>query len=566
MNNMLLLVALWLPADLGIGYFLDRLFFTKRSPSLIAFNAGELGLLGLIGLTTAGTILHFIMPLGPSVSMASLVLGWFGFLFWCKKNYTVISVGDFFAFVVILLATCLLPFQGHVPDTELYHLQTIRWNTDFVLPLGLANLTEELGFNTSWFVLLAMFCLPKFGIEGALTANAQIVIFGFMALWFSLRDSKLSRQESTASFGSRSFGFAHAVWIALGYQTLQALGSTSTDVPSYVLTAYVLYLALRIVEGTSTVASWRLVVLLTAFCLTVKVSALPLAGIFLIPVLSLSRPFFRPKEAMKLATSLGIPCGILLALLVLPWMIRGTALSGCVVYPASSTCLKSIPWEASKPARIVSEKIKHFSRYRNQSIPADGKWLSNWLQDGFWVSTRPNKVAFWCGIFALALMLSSFFRRRKTTSAEVGLLGILGFVLIGILFWWVTAPQPRYAMGFLYSLPFLILGLALSRLGWAGHFLRYYRKGLILLLSLLSLLLVRRLTVQRSFFQEVWSRWPEIPAISGKEVSYEGVTFRHNPDSPVSCWNLLPPCRGDFSDNLQVSFKNGRFTFRSAGK
>jgi hypothetical protein len=68
------------------------------------------------------------------------------------------------------------------PDTGLYHFQTILWQHEAPLALGLANLDGKLGFNSIWHTIAAMFWFPGLGLAPVFGLNALIVVLVLFGL------------------------------------------------------------------------------------------------------------------------------------------------------------------------------------------------------------------------------------------------------------------------------------------------------------------------------------------------------------------------------------------------
>lgn len=69
----------------------------------------------------------------------------------------------FFCSIILFLSLYAI-ICPQLPDSYSYHIQNIMWNEEYRVVPGLANLIDQLGFNSSFFLLNAVFGLkPLFG-------------------------------------------------------------------------------------------------------------------------------------------------------------------------------------------------------------------------------------------------------------------------------------------------------------------------------------------------------------------------------------------------------------------
>src|SRR5215203_399459 len=90
-------------------------------------------------------------------------------LFWLTQRFWTLNLSFlkqlkiaeiFFIVASFLLFTFLSVGKPTLEDTDLYHVQSIKWIHDFGTVPGLANLYLRYGFYSNWFHLISIFQLP----------------------------------------------------------------------------------------------------------------------------------------------------------------------------------------------------------------------------------------------------------------------------------------------------------------------------------------------------------------------------------------------------------------------
>jgi hypothetical protein len=155
----------WIIAALGIGCFLTDLLGLNRENNE-SFLKDEIkfavwGFLGLACLSAVAMAANFFIPVSSAISGICLLIGASFSLLNRRKVFSWIGLNEAAILAALLFYVSLIP-MGPVScnDTDLYHLQSIKWIHQNPLPLGLANLHGRFGFNSSWFSLASIIELP----------------------------------------------------------------------------------------------------------------------------------------------------------------------------------------------------------------------------------------------------------------------------------------------------------------------------------------------------------------------------------------------------------------------
>lgn len=517
-------LVIWIPAIVGCGILTARGIF-PRNESSPPLSVGTWGLLGILAILMGASFLNFFLPLGNWYGVACGVVGYVSLGFHqaelrerCSR-FTLVS-----APVLFLLLGLTTLFQDIVYDAGLYHLPMTLWSLQSPLPFGLANLNPFLGYNSLW---------PLFGAVAPYFLTETLVLFFFF----------LSLVEKTESSREASAGFLFAL-VALPVCFFAGLdsgaGSNSTDIP---MAVYLLSSVLAFLSGQT-----LLTALFAAAGLTLKLSALPFVGLLLGICVVQARSFQRRKVA-----------GLALSLLVV-WGVRGWWVSGCFAYPEPLSCTWSVPWSVSP--EMAREKVRDIKETAGNCLTAPAgerlacysqRWLPGALRN------RVLQVAGLCVVLSTAILFFSRLRRkrkRKSLSNEEQkkLKILLAVHFAGLVFWFISAPTPRF------GLPYLLGGgtlLVLGALGYVG-FTEISRRSVIGLLILVALFSARRIAVWNQARAWNLEQWPRFFQTETQADPLSPGTTIVVPQNDYRCGLAPQPCRTPGPYGIGVQQIGGR--------
>ncbi|MEO3473525.1 hypothetical protein AAFN86_16785 [Roseomonas sp. CAU 1739] len=474
------LVLLAAMACLGYGLAALRLAERLRPGLGRAVTVGDLGLLGYAVLGLLATMLHVFVPLG-GVPAAAACLAGIGLLLvqWRGLARQSGAFGWRMAATLVLLVAACLRLGAMIPgstsghfDTGLYHLQAVRQAMEFPLILGSANIHMRFGYNSSVFPTAALLSGGLPGLAGAITTNALMMVFVILAV----AQRALSRGDG-AGLRSTLFGLL-AVLLAL-FTPLLILrvwaGTPNSDIPSALMALYAFHLALRLSDlgGVVDAAAERggtaaLLAVVVGLAVTLKLSALPVVLLMLLPLLAWRRGWIGGRD-------IGLGVGGALAI-GLPWLAQGIATSGCLAYPQPSTCLP-VPWRINiTVAQSDMDWMRAWARRPDappERVLADWSWFPDWIAR---LDQEPSRVTFLLlgGVVLVLLAARLLLGRRLVIVADLlpraarrDMLLLQAIAVLGIAFWFVTAPLVRYGQGWLV-LPLLLAIAQAAPVGWGG--------------------------------------------------------------------------------------------------
>jgi hypothetical protein len=345
-------------------------------------------------------------------------------------------------FVVVLWCSA---DSAHFSDTGLYHAQAIRWRQAFGVVPGLANLHPALVFTYPWFALSA-FADPSAWGTARIHAHTGAVFLAFLGLalgrlhqWQQRRAVSSLVAVGCAAFGVHVFG----PW----------LSSPTPDVAAAVSVWTAGILALSALERDGRLApdaEGLAVALLCWYAVTFKLAYVPVAlGPLILAFLWRRRP--RAGASVLLA-------GVLV---FGPFVTQTVIETGYLVHPFPALDLFAFDWKMPRP--WVAEQLAWLHSWSRIPHVTPGVALRlparEWIP--VWWSAIP---ALYRALLAAAVLPLPFYAASWVRNPDLRRRGpqtaIVGLGSLGLVFWFSTAPDPRYALGF-----FVFQGLLL--LVWA---------------------------------------------------------------------------------------------------
>jgi hypothetical protein len=350
------------------------------------------------------------------------------------------------ALIAFLLLVALYKAAGPITnmDSGAYHLPFIRWVESFQAIPGLANVHSRFGYNPQYLVLCAVYGFAFLYGETIHALNGYIF---FAFLYLMLKPLPTDRPAA------RVLSLARLLIALLVANMAFAVTSFSADFPTAALSilAFLLFVDKVVGEDPGRVdAHTLLIACLSIGAVLFKISAAPTLLLNAPGLLALLRR--RPAGAMA-AVALGVLC-------LAPFLYRNYILSGYLVYPLYQLDLFNVDW---KVAPEIAVREKDLFLYYSLGIPLGSSWPPPhelpriWLHNlytlnraylplmlGFAVTLGLNLV--WIALHAWTRTLAPWFWP-------------FAYLYVGLAFWLLNGPDPRYGTG--YLLPFMALTIAL---------------------------------------------------------------------------------------------------------
>ena len=405
------------------------------------------GTLGLMILSVIGTLFNFFVPLDEVFSIIVLIIGLVLF-FSYKKNILNFSRGSIVLVLLIFIYSAifsLLKLKNY--DTGLYHLSMINWITNSALPFGLANLHSRFGFNSAWFIDASIIYPLRMITKSPFFIIDAIIFFFYGTFIFLILKRMIKENEIRISSI-----FALTTFVPWFYYLEYMISSPSPDVPTMLLTFFVTFLLIRTFE-TKKYDYFFISLFISFYIVTIKLSAAPyFAMIFLILFLLFIFEKQLGEKGYKIVEKLTIlkyiTASAILMLVGVPYLMRGIVSSGYVAFPATVGRL-NVEWRVPTDTTVdTANWVKSWARKPLadwHEVLGNWNWLNPWFFNLF-SNYRFLALTLAIGIF---VAVACIFLKKKKELANF--LIVASLALVGCLFWFFTAPDPRFGYGYLCS-------------------------------------------------------------------------------------------------------------------
>lgn len=351
------------------------------------------------------------------------------------------------AIILLLLLGTSKPVN---PDTQLYHLQIIRWTNEYGVVPGMANIYPRLGLGSNWFNLISLFHIESFSHQNFTFLNTSTTIW--FLLWLTGKyQYYVSSPQSKINKIFALFCFLLTTYFFFDWQLFRdTANSTSYD---FIVTIIFIFCLSYITENILRKESLEKPSLYFIF-ISLSVISFKLSGVFIFVLILFY--IINVKSTKFLFKTLALSI-----VLLIPILIKNYITTGYVLYP-SLISVANPDWQMPATlARHFKEYIINSNRYYNHQlgfIDTFEKNHFNWII--FWFNGILFKHKLLLGLSLTSLLLI-FFDPLKSiiTTRFKELIFVIWIMIAG---WFFMAPDPRFAFGFLLFAAFLPLSLWLG--------------------------------------------------------------------------------------------------------
>ena len=440
MGTVLVLWAITVAACQGWAFLLLRLTGRELASLAGGFQLFWIGFAVQLGLLQ---IWHLFWPVDW---LATAVLLGGGLAIWgtlgLKRTWSSASLGPS-GFMALALLGLWLANRGldiaNNYDSGLYHFATIRWINEYPVVPGLANLVESLGFNQSFFLFVALLNIHPYFDQGYHAANSLLV---FVLSAQLLRAAwSMMRAPSRADMPGVLQSLLLPVVVAEGLGRNISSPSPDLSVAVCGIVAFVSLvetLAAPVARTRALSPSSAVLIALGIAACTLKLSFVVFGCAILVVAL------WPGGKAKPLAAWIAV--AICTTALGVPYAIHGYFLSGYPAFPMAFS-----PWPAdwrlpAADARDTANWIYSWARQPGQhwrDVLGTWSWLGPW-----WARTSVMPQVFipltLAGAGTVLFAVSIALRPAKLPELTWWWRPHIP-LLAGLLAWFFTAPDPRFA-------------------------------------------------------------------------------------------------------------------------
>jgi hypothetical protein len=334
--------------------------------------------------------------------------------------------------------------NGYCHDTLLYHLAAVRWVADFGSVPGLANLHGRLGFNSALHPLAGLFGAP-FGIAiSSEFVNPVIVLCTCAVL---LQGIRLNRKEF---FTQGSVYAGLLLPLVLSQLFSGCLSSPQPDVAGVAIAILVTWHLREVIFETETLSevgqsSFHRCLMASSLVVMLKLSyavfGMTAGALVALVILVRQRRFM----AVLYPVLFVFVCSI-------PWVCRGYITSGYPLYPSELGAIHfdwMVPHEAASSDRKWILSWARDPTRAADSVLANNDWLRPWLARTFGDPLVLKSLVLGAAGLILGLIsapwgwrIASFFHCCC----------LIAPIILSLVFWFLTAPDPRFAGATIWTL------------------------------------------------------------------------------------------------------------------
>ena len=518
---------------------------------------------------------HLLFPINIYLSISILLPGFIATAGYWIPNFrsTHTSAAPRLYWALLILAALWIANQSMLPPTDydsgLYHFNTVRWLNEHPIVLGLGNLHGRLAFNQSLLVYVASLNFYPVFNHGYNLANSFLWLLLFAeCLWYAIR--VFGAKNPTTGFSTIEILIVLLIPVLIFLSVYSSVSSPAPDLASSILQILIFIYFMRSLSmdeqafATQGVSFVTFLLVITAAAITVKLSNL----FYVLSVCAVL--FFVHRGSLRRLlkeTPIFVVKVIALPVLILTvWGFRGVLLSGCPAYPSTVGCIQtawSAPIEAVKTEADWVYSWARAPHEQPEIVFGSWDWFIPWLFRT--ILSNSVRVVYPLFLFlAIELVgLRSYYAHRSIgLAANRNWVLVPVPVLVGLIFWFLVAPDLRFAHALFWILPISATALFIRILDGTGKL----RRPVVLLLFFILNASIAQIFVQDPQIRIAPDGYMPIPvrvANLTEKTTVSGLKILV-PIKGDQCWDSRIPCTPYF--NAQLRFSDTpffpRFTIR----
>lgn len=472
---------------LGFGIFFNKyIYFNKDKIGLRNLNFIQ----GLIFIGSIFIFINFFSPISDTISIITILLGVFLYII----NFSKIKrkKNELYFLLFVLTFSFIYCFYAGTSDDFNYHYETIKNFKNKNLYEILHHRT--ISYNSHWLFLNSIFSLSYLNS----TLFILTTLFFSISIYDLLKLSIVITKNKNYYLSILSFFFLiFFLGVLSNYKDL------GTDIPGVIISMYILIIIFNYFynkDFESINNDFLFLLLLGYFAFIIKITN-SLIFLFLIFL------FFKLSQKKKIYRMI-----LVISLFPLPWVFQNFIISGCLIWPISSTCFINKELAINEAYLIESFAKGDISTTMDIN---NFDWIKIWFANHF------NKMLETYFVYFLILIMPIiYFLLKKKNKIDISYdffkknyldinyKYILLIVLVCNIFWFVYAPAYRFGLFYNSSLIItLVLPLWILILRNNYSFIIKFSKVILLLVSLYFIYEnINRI----SWYNERYYVWPPI--------------------------------------------------------
>ena len=488
---------------------------------------------GLLTLCLIAIFLNLFFPL-TYFKEIFLIIG----LILFSKNYKkkLYKINFFNIFLISVVLVFIFKINGLAYDSALYHLQVIKWISNYKISFGLSNLEPRFGINSLWHIFISFLNVNYLGLKFVYIFNYLPLVI-LIAEFFKKEKSFLS---DLFLFFSICFIFTFA--IIHPFQNgvmLNLIGSPEVDTVAMTFFILSLYTFIKYLKEKK-IEDKNLIFIISSITLLVKISHL--SAIFFAIIIFFSQPKIIWFTRLNFA----------ILLLTIFWIIRSLILSGCMIFPAARTCFNNLYWSHPIDNVILNANAwTSFSRDTRLRLKAGDfdhtinsfNWVKPWINDYLFNTAFFKAMAF---VFTVSILIFLLKKIIKIKSYKIPkkILFLIPIYLISFYIWFKN-PEIRLGYGPLVTITSVSITLVMYFPIFEKYFIRHSKMIVAFLIIILVLKNINNLELINSNEEKYSKNYSHIKIIDNNIEIY-------SPDDNNFCYDFEKICVIEKNNNYEI--------------
>ena len=508
---------------------------------------------------------HFVFPVNDALLLLLAASAIF-VLFSQRRNFARtmrrLPTDKLFVLLMALLALWMSNRALGMPvayDTGFRDMQAVMWIDAYPLVPGLGNLFSSLAFNQSVYLYDALLDASIWSGRSHYIATGLLVL---VYLVYAIK-AALSLYRCRTTAGLRwSWIFATLTMPYVLFYTAtwggitHFLTDTAVDLVGFVSMIYLLDFLQdwRMGRDEADYLFHRLaIIIVTGFTIKQSFFIFGLAISVFAFIVWLQRYYFRPDGKGLARTFLLI--AIATCALALPWMARGVVASGYIAYPLTFGRVDvdwAIPVEELQHRQLNMSANTRLRGGDRATVLGSWDWLGPWLRR-FVGNIMPTMMPTLIAVLGFGSHIIGVRRSRGNKPERCLSPWALAPLLVTLLIWFLTFPEPKYARYVLWSLAALAVILALQ--SWQTIPLSK-QKSIVFAVAAACIAYVAYLIIQLGTYplpagpERGFHPLPPVP--HNEYVTDSGLTLNVPAYNMPQCWRIPLPCTPYPNPNVEA--------------
>ncbi len=517
--------------------------FISNSKNLYITYSSQL-IYSIIVLSFFGLLLNFFFPLNIHFNSLLIILLLIMTLKRWKEFYIKKEFYIYCFFSTIIISFLLIESNVYRPDAGLYHLPYINILNEEKIIFGLSNLHFRYAHTSILQHTSAIFNNYLLGVNGIVIPSALLVSAVFINF--------TSRIINLINLKKYDFELIFLMFIQLFiFFKVNRYSEYGNDAPAHLL---YFYLISKIIENKFSTNQILNVSLLILFIIQNKI--ILICSVLFILLFIKKEQFFELFKNQKF---------YFISIFFLLWIMKNIAISGCAIFPVTSTCYDGFSWSNKSLSKSVSIENEAWSKgwpdYRNKFVNTnlikkydledysnDLNWITTWLNNHF---LKISKIVL---IYIFIIFLFSLFLFKEKKGFYIDSLKkkrhikiIIFFVFVSTVLWFFKLPTFRYGYSYLISFISLSFTYILTEMfSIRENFKKKY--VFILLIGILVFLVKNFIRIDNNNNNYNNYPWPKFYSMKGdnkfpqlNEFNISNIKF-YSPVKESYCMYYKSPC------------------------